>query len=80
MYFGSHIPTGASFAIKSIEVTEDDLKTIENEINVLKKCKHENIVRYYGTCRKDQSIWVKTGSNLINAIDLDGLLSISLHS
>lgn len=31
---------------------------IENEINILRKCKNANIVSYYGTCSTKECIWV----------------------
>lgn len=59
VFFAIHLATGAPFAIKSIRVSdEEDKDTIENEISILKKCKSNNIVRYYGTCRKDDCIWI----------------------
>lgn len=31
---------------------------LEKEIDVLKKCKHPNVVAYYGTYLKDDEVWI----------------------
>ena len=51
--------TNAVLAIK--EITDlDDSDAIKSEIDILKKCKHPNIVSYYGTITKQEqgSLWV----------------------
>ena len=40
------------------DTTGEDANTIQKEINILKLCKHDNIVRYYGCCVLQESIWV----------------------
>lgn len=35
-------------------------KEIEKEIQILRTCKHENIVGYYGTCTKKSQLWVSS--------------------
>ena len=32
---------------------------IRKEIDILKKCKHENVVRYFGSATKDNYLWVR---------------------
>ncbi len=36
----------------------DEQDMIKKEIDILKKCKHSNIVQFYGSCFKDGELWV----------------------
>jgi len=36
-----------TFALKSIPVAEIDTQTLHNEINILKKLDHPNVIKYY---------------------------------
>ena len=45
-------------AIKIIPISELDSNDLTKEINILRTCKNQNIVKYYGSYRKDNSIWV----------------------
>lgn len=47
-------------AIKIVPV-ESDLDDLMKEISILKSCKSEYIVRYYGSYYKDNDLWVSTG-------------------
>jgi serine/threonine protein kinase len=59
VYKAKHKESGTYFAIKILDLEhDDDAQLIENEINILKACKHNNIVQYYGVCSKDNKIWV----------------------
>eukprot|EP01156_Anaeramoeba_ignava_P001960 Anaeramoba_ignava/a217204_6345.p2 GENE.a217204_6345~~a217204_6345.p2 ORF type:complete len:252 (-),score=66.47 a217204_6345:1051-1806(-) len=54
-----HRGTRAIYAIKMICIeAEEDIADIKTEINILKKCSHKNIVRYYGTYFKTDSLWI----------------------
>jgi serine/threonine protein kinase len=56
-----HRSTQAPFAAKILNLIQpdNDTKTIENEIEILKKCSNANIVSYYGCCvTKDNKIWI----------------------
>ena len=45
VYLANHKPTGAKFAVKIFDKFN---VTIQNEINILKEIRHENVVSYYG--------------------------------
>ena len=48
-------------AIKILQMDEEDLdnmKKLEQEIQVLRRCDHECIVRYLGSYVKDSDLWV----------------------
>ena len=34
------------------------MKQLEGEIEILKSCTHPNVVGYYGTCKKDDELWI----------------------
>lgn len=51
VYLGLNVETGELMAVKLIEssaVTEREVSSLENEINLLRNLKHPNIVRYLG--------------------------------
>ncbi|KAJ3429067.1 sterile20-like kinase isoform b-related [Anaeramoeba flamelloides] len=51
--------TGEIVAIKMISLEEDEgLDDIKIEIEILKKCKHKNIVKYIGTYFKKDTLWI----------------------
>ncbi|KAJ6227433.1 sterile20-like kinase [Anaeramoeba flamelloides] len=60
VYKGKQKGTGEIVAIKMIEYIEEDegLYELKCEIDILKKCKQKNIVRYFGTYFKDSTIWI----------------------
>lgn len=59
VYKGFHKGSHFLLAIKEIAITKEKLsEDIKTEIEVLKKCKHKNIVSYFGTCLFDGKIWV----------------------
>ena len=64
-------------AIKIIPV-ESDLKDLMKEINILKSCKCNNIVRYYGSYVKDRDLWVRVGSES-HFVDCNGILCSWFH-
>ena len=48
--------------MKIIKLEEDDesmLNDVSGEINILRDCNHPNIVRYYGSYLKGESLWVR---------------------
>eukprot|EP01117_Protostelium_nocturnum_P005559 TRINITY_DN200_c0_g1_i2.p1 TRINITY_DN200_c0_g1~~TRINITY_DN200_c0_g1_i2.p1 ORF type:complete len:423 (+),score=84.82 TRINITY_DN200_c0_g1_i2:162-1430(+) len=46
-------------AIKEMEVNQENLKVLVNEIEILKSCKHENIVQYFDSYLvDDRTLWV----------------------
>ncbi|KAJ3426680.1 sterile20-like kinase [Anaeramoeba flamelloides] len=51
--------TGEIVAVKMISLEEDEgLDDIKIEIEILKKCKHKNIVKYIGTYFKEETLWI----------------------
>ena len=52
-----HKSTQRTVAIKIIPV-ETDLQDLMKEISILKSCRSDYIVRYYGSYYKDNDLWV----------------------
>ncbi len=40
---------------------EDDWKDIEKEINLMKACKHEHVLGYFGSYFKNETVWMVLG-------------------
>ena len=57
VYLGLCTDNGMLMAVKQVEITTtepdgsvgEELRTLQQEINVIRDLRHENIVRYYGT-------------------------------
>lgn len=63
MYKAIRKDTEEVVAIKILPMDEDDtenMRKLELEIEVLKKCNHESIVRYMGSYVKENDLWVLT--------------------
>eukprot|EP01104_Vermistella_antarctica_P017391 TRINITY_DN615_c0_g3_i1.p1 TRINITY_DN615_c0_g3~~TRINITY_DN615_c0_g3_i1.p1 ORF type:complete len:1066 (+),score=245.92 TRINITY_DN615_c0_g3_i1:384-3581(+) len=61
VFRAQHKETTFECAIKAIRTGENDAKArlaISKEVNILKRCKHENVVRYYGCCMLPDQIWI----------------------
>lgn len=59
VYKASHKDTHYTVAVKVIPyfaAQQDD--TLLQEIQILKKCKHPNVVSYFGSCFKDNTLWI----------------------
>jgi len=55
----SKVGEGFEVAVKIVSQTNKRVQMeLEKEIDVLKKCKHPNIVAYYGTYLKDDEVWI----------------------
>lgn len=52
-------------AIKVVQMRPQDQQEIKQEIDILKKCKHDNVVPYYGSFIKDNRLWVYIFYNFI---------------
>lgn len=51
--------TGEIVAIKMIPLTEsDEMESIQKEIAMLRDCNHPNIVKYYGSWRAPDALWI----------------------
>jgi len=46
-------------AIKVINLVEEEIVEIYSEINILRMCKHPNIVKYFGIYLKRNKLWVR---------------------
>ncbi|KAK5576653.1 hypothetical protein RB653_007797 [Dictyostelium firmibasis] len=70
VYKGKHLPTGNIMAVKIIALDEDEtFEDLVVEIDILNRCNHNNIVKYYGS-------WVK-GDELFIAMECCGGGSIT---
>ena len=58
MYKAIHKETGFILAIKVVQVSRAEQDELKKEVEILKKCKEFHIVHYYGTCAKDDSLWI----------------------
>jgi serine/threonine protein kinase len=61
---------GKIIALKIIKPEEDDEVSEFVELGILKKCDHENVVRLYGTWKKDDEIFVSIWRSLELVIGL----------
>ena len=51
--------SGFVLAIKEIaDIDPQNATDVQKEIEILKKCKNNNIVCYYGTCDKEGKLWI----------------------
>jgi len=54
-----HKKTGSLFAIKILSATSlSEINSIKKEIQILKLCDNEHIVKYYGSYFKDNNLWI----------------------
>ena len=62
VYKGRIKTTDTIAAIKVVALKEEELKEILLEVEMLKKCSHKNVVRFYGLYikhfRKNSDLWV----------------------
>jgi len=58
VFKGTHIASGAVLAIKQCPNLGPAKDSIQKEIDILKQCKHENIVQYYGSTVKGKVLWI----------------------
>ncbi|KAH3760512.1 STE20 family protein kinase [Pelomyxa schiedti] len=58
VFHAVHAPSSMTMAIKVIPLEHEDLDDIKIEIDVLKKCRHPNIVCYYGCFSCETSFWI----------------------
>ncbi|KAH9794924.1 mitogen-activated protein kinase kinase kinase 5 [Citrus sinensis] len=83
VYIGTNRETGASCAIKEVDIILDDPKSAECikqleqiiEIKVLHHLKHENIVQYYGSEVVYAFPWDIKGANLL--VDASGVVKLA---
>ena len=59
VYMATLKETGAIVAVKIIPLTDsDEIDSIQKEIAILRDCNHPNIVKYYGSCRAPDALWI----------------------
>lgn len=59
VYMATLKETGAIVAVKIIPLTDnDEIESIQKEIAILRDCNHPNIVKYYGSCRAPDALWI----------------------
>jgi len=68
VYRGKHNPTGFELAIKIVQMDADNFESLTSEIAVLKRCKHPNIVNYFGSCSQGDSIWILMNHNALGSV------------
>jgi hypothetical protein len=82
---------GKLVAIKVLEVENEDTIELQKEINILRECDCEWIVRYKGSYRKDGNIWIVMEvrsafahiageTNAAVALGVAGCCCLQLHS
>jgi len=58
VYKGTQRGTGCVLAIKEID-DKGDLEDLKKEIEILKKCRNNNVVSYYGTATtRENKLWI----------------------
>lgn len=57
VYKSIHNKTSNIYAIKIVNV-ENDTKEVEREVDILRLCDHPNIVKYHGSCRNGDELWI----------------------
>lgn len=65
VYSAIHKKTNKEVAIKVVPV-DTDIQELMQEISILKSCRSEYVVRYYGSYYKDNDIWVFVVYGLFN--------------
>ncbi|XP_056155985.1 mitogen-activated protein kinase kinase kinase kinase 2 isoform X2 [Lampris incognitus] len=59
VYKARNISTSELAAIKVIKLDPgDDITSIQQEITMMKECKHKNIVAYFGTYHRNTKLWI----------------------
>ena len=74
VYKARHREANVILAIKIVEIDNAAArKEVQDEIDILKKCRHNHIVNYYGAIAKDKHLWVRrtiiTNDREKNSID-----------
>jgi len=81
VFKGTHIASGAILAIKQCPNLGPSKESIQKEIDILKQCRHDNIVQYYGSTVKGKVLWILMefcGGGAVN--DLMGLMPTKTFS
>ena len=73
VYKARHKSSKKVVAAKIIQV-DSDLSDLMKEVTILKGCRSNYIVRYYGSYYLDEKLWVWIVDHSRNTIDFDGIL------
>ena len=74
-----HKKANRTVAIKIIPA-ESDLNDLMKEITILKECKSDFIIRYYGSYYKDGDLWVCSPCCVVTRVDRDGVWRLWITS
>ena len=74
-----HKKSNRTVAIKIIPA-ESDLNDLMKEITILKECKSDFIIRYYGSYYKDGDLWVCSPCCVVTRVDRDGVWRLWITS
>uniref|UniRef100_A0A6Q2WW36 non-specific serine/threonine protein kinase n=1 Tax=Esox lucius TaxID=8010 RepID=A0A6Q2WW36_ESOLU len=59
VYKARNIKSSAMAAIKMVKLDPgDDITSIQQEITMMKECKHKNIVAYFGSYHRNTKLWI----------------------
>lgn len=58
VWLGENKKTGQTMAIKIIAMEDELIEELETEIGALSKCNSDYVIRYYGSYKKDDAIWI----------------------
>lgn len=72
VYLGTQKSTGQEIAIKQIPKGKADFSVLSREIGIMKRCDHENIIKFYGCYEDTDHVYIATeyarGGELFNHI------------
>jgi serine/threonine protein kinase len=84
VYQAQHVETQQEFAVKTIHIAKGSQASHEilKEIEILRVCRHDNIVTLYGSVHHDDSLWVRVApkryADLTPWVDYYGLLWVGI--
>ncbi len=52
--------TGYTLVVKSLDIGLDNEESFRKEIDILRECRHPNIVPYFGSVQQDNTVWVSS--------------------
>eukprot|EP01116_Phalansterium_solitarium_P023777 TRINITY_DN8503_c0_g1_i1.p1 TRINITY_DN8503_c0_g1~~TRINITY_DN8503_c0_g1_i1.p1 ORF type:complete len:1099 (-),score=302.28 TRINITY_DN8503_c0_g1_i1:838-4134(-) len=58
VYVAKHRETGFELAVKIVPIRAECIDSLSKEVDVLKKCKNNNLLSYYGTVRRESEVWI----------------------
>lgn len=78
VYKALHVPTELELAVKTISIAKGSKASEEimKEIEILKVCRHENVVNLYGSMHHEDCLWVIFPSNIFSSLIFVSLLDM----